>query len=43
MAKKDKLVLDATWGGPHEPTNLKKGNPRYGMDPMQVFKSRSSI
>ena len=29
---------DAVWGGPHTPSNLKKGNPRYGMDPMQVSK-----
>jgi hypothetical protein len=40
MAKNPGQVgADATWGGPHEPTNLKKGNPRYGMDPMQVLKA----
>ena len=30
---------DAVWGGPHQPSNLKKGNPKYGMDPMQVLKA----
>jgi hypothetical protein len=39
MAKNPKQTgADAVWGGPHQPSNLKKGNPRYGMDPMQVLK-----
>ena len=39
MAKKPgQTGADAVWGGPHQPSNLKKGNPRYGMDPMQVLK-----
>jgi len=39
MAKNPTQVgADAVWGGPHQPSNLKKGNPRYGMDPMQVSK-----
>ena len=40
MAKKPgQTGADAVWGGPHQPSNLKKGNPRYGMDPMQVLKA----
>ncbi len=39
MAKNPGQVgADAIWGGPHKASNLKKGNPRYGMDPMQVSK-----
>jgi len=39
MAKNPGQVgADAVWGGPHKASNLKKGNPRYGMDPMQVSK-----
>lgn len=40
MAKNPTQVgADAIWGGPHKPSNLKKGNPRYGMDPIQVLKA----
>ena len=39
MSKKGQYGSDAVWGGPHTPSNLKKGNPRYGMDPMQVLKA----
>ena len=38
MSKKGQVGASATWDGPHEPTNLKPGNSRYGMDPMQVLK-----
>jgi len=39
MIKNPKDVgAEAVWNGPHQPSNLKKGNPRYGMDPMQVSK-----
>jgi hypothetical protein len=39
MAKNPGQVgANATWDGPHQPTNLKEGNPKYGMDPMQVLK-----
>ena len=42
MAKNPGQVgADAVWGGPHKASNLKKGNPRYGMDPMQVSKDMS--
>ena len=31
MAKNPGQVgANATWDGPHQPTNLKEGNPRYG-------------
>jgi len=40
MAKNPGQVgANATWDGPHQPTNLKEGNPRYGMDPIQVLKA----
>ena len=39
MSKKGQVGASATWDGPHEPTNLKPGNSRYGMDPMQVLKA----
>ena len=39
MSKKGQYGSDAVWGGPHTPSSLKKGNPRYGMDPMQVLKA----
>jgi len=39
MAKNPGQVgAQAVWGGPHKASNLKKGNPKYGMDPMQVSK-----
>jgi len=39
MIKNPKDVgAQAVWGGPHKASNLKKGNPKYGMDPMQVSK-----
>jgi len=38
MAKNPQVGAQATWDGPHKASNLKKGNPKYGMDPMQVSK-----
>ena len=38
MSKKGQYGSDAVWGAPHTPSNLKEGNPKYGMDPIRVLK-----